>query len=227
VADFGFNDPNDTPQNTFSAVRITTLPTLGTLTLGGLPVAQGAVISTADLGGNLRYLPPLNQSGLGLASFTFQVQDNGATGGVNLDPTANTITFDVNSVNDAPAGANNTVNTNENVAKTFAAADFGFSDTSDNPQNSLDAVRITTLPGSGTLRLNLAPVVAGDFIPVGQIGQLNYLPATNANGSASFTFQVQDNGLTANGGIDTDQTPNVMNITITSVNNASSGATTP
>ena len=224
VADFGFNDPNDTPQNTFAAVRITTLPTLGTLTLGGLPVAQGAVISTADLGGNLRYLPPLNQSGLGLASFTFQVQDNGATGGVNLDPTANTITFDVSSVNDAPAGANNTVNTNENVAKTFAAADFGFSDTSDNPQNALDAVRITTLPGSGTLRLNLAPVVAGDFIPVGQIGQLNYLPATNANGSASFTFQVQDNGLTANGGIDTDQTPNVMNITITSVNDAPAGA---
>jgi hypothetical protein len=45
------------------------------------------------------------------------VRDDGgiANGGVNLDQSANTMTIDVTSVNDAPAGANNTVTTNEDT----------------------------------------------------------------------------------------------------------------
>ena len=49
---------------------------------------------------------------------------------------ANTITIDVTPVNDAPAGDDNTVTTNEDTAYTFAAADFGFSDPNDTPANS-------------------------------------------------------------------------------------------
>ena len=47
-----------------------------------------------------------NANGAGYASFTFQVRDNGGTanGGVDLDPSRNTITIDVTSVNDAPSG---------------------------------------------------------------------------------------------------------------------------
>src|SRR6185295_6068991 len=50
-------------------------------------------------------------------------------------------------------------------------------------------------------------------------------PAANANGTsyASFTFQVQDNGGTANGGVDLDQSPNTMTLNVTSVNDAPSG----
>ena len=41
-------------------------------------------------------------------------------------------------------------------------------------------------------------------------GNLKFTPAANANGAgyASFTFQVQDDGGTANGGVDLDPTPN-------------------
>ena len=74
----------------------------------------------------------------GYASFTFQVQDDGGTanGGVDLDPSANTMTVDVTSVNDAPAGTDKTVTTLEDTAYTFTAADFGFSDPNDAPANS-------------------------------------------------------------------------------------------
>ena len=66
------------------------------------------------------------------------MQDNGGTanGGVDLDPTPNTITVNVTSVNDAPAGTDNTVTTLEDTAYVFTAADFGFTDPNDSPANS-------------------------------------------------------------------------------------------
>ena len=67
------------------------------------------------------------------------MQDNGGTanGGVDLDASANTMTIDVTSVNDAPAGTDNTVTTLEDTQYTFAAADFGFTDPNDSPANAL------------------------------------------------------------------------------------------
>ena len=61
------------------------------------------------------------------------------------------MTFDVTSVNDAPAGTDNTVTVNEDSAYMFAAADFGFTDPNDTPANALVAVKITTLPAAGSL----------------------------------------------------------------------------
>ena len=138
------------------------------------------------------------------------MQDDGGTanGGVDLDPSPNTITINVTSVNDAPAGTNKTVTTLEDTAYTFTAADFGFTDPSDSPANTLLAVKITTLPAAGTLTNNGVAVTAGQFITLADItaGLLKFTPAANANGAgyASFTFQVQDDGGTANGGVDLD-----------------------
>ena len=93
--------------------------------------------SAADIAaGKLKFFPAANANGAGYASFNFQVRDDGGTanGGVDLDRQANTITVDVTSVNDAPAGADKTVSTNEDTAYTFAAADFGFTDPNDTPR---------------------------------------------------------------------------------------------
>ncbi len=51
------------------------------------------------------------------------------------------------------------------------------------------------------------------------------MPAANANGTsyASFTFQVQDNGGTANGGVDLDQSANTMTVNVTAVNDEPAG----
>jgi len=231
ATDFGFTDPNDSPANSLLAVKITTLPGAGTMTDNGAAVTAGQFVSLADITGNhLVFTPVSNANGANYASFTFQVQDNGGTanGGIDTDPTPNTFTFNVNSVNDAPAGANHTITTFEDTSYVFGAADFGFTDPNDSPANALKAVEITTLPTGGALTDSGVAVTAGQFVPVADItaGLLVFSPAANANGSpeASFTFQVQDNGGTANGGVDTDPTPKTLTVNVTSVNDAPAGA---
>ena len=224
-SDFGFSDPGDSPPDNFAGVFITTLPTNGSLTLNGAAVHANDFITAGNvLAGNLKFTPAPNANGTpSYASFTFQVQDTGTTiaGGQNIDASANTFTFAVTPVNDAPAGADNTINPAlntvllEDSTYSFSAADFGFSDPNDatppstaaTDPNSLQAVIITTLPTNGTLQLAGGGVNAGDSIPAGQLSQLTFTPALNANGAgyASFTFQVQDNGGTANGGKNLDQ----------------------
>ena len=70
-------------------------------------------------------------------------------------------------------------------------------------------------------------MTVGQFVSAADItaGKLTFTAAANANGTAyaSFTFQVQDNGGTANGGVDLDPTANMMTINVTSVNDAPSG----
>jgi ELWxxDGT repeat protein len=121
-------------------------------------------------------------------------------------------------VNGAPSGTDGAVTTQLDAAYTLAAADFGFSDPTDTPVNSLAAVKIASLPpvAAGTLILNSSPVSAGQFIPATAIaaGQLQFVPEANARGSASFGFQVQDDGGTANGGVDLDPTPNKFTINV-------------
>src|SRR5262245_9363588 len=128
AADFGFAD---TDGNAFAAVRIATLPGAGTLTNNGVAVSAGQAVEAADIAaGLLRFTPAPDANGTGYASFTFQVQDNGGTanGGVDLDPTARTMTLNVTAVNDPPVGKNTSVTTLEDTAYSFSASDFGFSD---------------------------------------------------------------------------------------------------
>src|SRR5439155_630405 len=138
----------------------------------------------ADIGaGKLKFSPAANANGTGYATFTFQVQDDGATanGGVDLDQSPNTITVDVTSVNDAPAGTDNTVSTLEDTDHTFAAADFGFSDPNDTPANALAAVKITTLPAAGTLTNNPTSFTTRHSSNPADIGagKLKFSPAAN------------------------------------------------
>jgi hypothetical protein len=223
AADFGFADASDSPANTLSAIIITSLPAAGTLKLSGVNVTLNQSIPVASLG-NLVYAPAANANGTSYASFGFKVQDNGGTdnGGVDTSATANTITINVTSVNDAPTAANNTFTVLEDGSKTFAAADFGFADATDSPANTLSAIIITSLPAAGTLKLSGVNVTLNQSIPVASLGNLVYAPAANGNGTsyASFGFKVQDNGGTANGGVDTSATANTITINVTPVNDA-------
>ncbi|MDI2146286.1 hypothetical protein KBJ94_30055, partial [Pseudomonas sp. ITA] len=220
----------DSPANAFSALVITSLPAAGdgVLSLNGVAVTAGQVIAVSDLG-QLSFTPLTNRNGSGIGSFTFQVRDDGGTanGGVDTDPTPNTFAFNITSVNDAPSGTDKTVSLDEDGRYTFSAADFGFSDSSDSPGNAFSALVITTLPaaGDGVLTLNGVAVTAGQVIAVGSLNQLIFIPVAGRNGSGigSFTFQVRDDGGTANGGVDTDPTPNTFAFNINSVNDAPSG----
>lgn len=230
TTDFGFMDPNDAPANSLLAVKITTLPANGTLSDNGTAVTAGQLVSAADISGHkLIFTPPANMNGTALANFAFQVQDDGGTanGGADIDPVAKLLTVDVSSVNDSPVGTSKVVTTLEDTAYTFTTTDFGFTDPIDTPTNLLLAVKISTLPSKGTLSDNGTAVTAGQFVSAADIAgnKLTFIPPANGNGTGytSFTFQVQDDGGTSNGGIDTDPAPKTLLVNVTSVNDAPAG----
>jgi hypothetical protein len=121
-------------------------------------------------------------------------------------------------VNRAPQGTDTTIPVAVESSHAFAPADFGFTDPLDTPPDSLMAVKITTLPTAGSLTLAGSPVQAGDTIPVSELeaGSLRFQPGQGQTGMpyATFTFQVQDDGGTAYGGIDLDRTPATMTINV-------------
>jgi hypothetical protein len=151
-----------------------------------------------------------------------------ATDGTHTSAAA-TRTIAVTAVNNAPTGTSTTVTTNEDTPYTFGASDFGFSDTKDmggsTPAgNAFLQVEITTLPTAGSLTLNGATFAARTFVTVANItsGLLVFTPAANANNGSnpsygSFTFQVQDDGGTLNGGINLDPTPKTMTVSVVAV----------
>ncbi|MDI1229517.1 MAG: cadherin-like domain-containing protein, partial [bacterium] len=224
MSDFTFSDPNDTPVNNLLAIRITTLPAGGSLTLSGIAVTAGQFIDPADVAaGLLVFTPVANGAGTNYSGFTFQLQDDGGTanGAFDLDQTPNRIQIDVTRINDAPSGTDRTITTLEDIPHVFTASNFGLTDVLDSPANTLLSVTINTLPLNGSLTLNGVAVTAGQVISAADIaaGRLAFLSALNDNGAsyASFDFQVQDNGGTANGGVDFDATPNTITIDVTAV----------
>lgn len=168
-----------------------------------IAVAGGSATITRDAG-------TTNQNGSFVLSVTMQDEAGNST--------QHNVTVTVASVNDPPAGANASVTTSVDTPYVFGLANFALTDAADSPANSLQSVVLTTLPAAGQLRLAGAPVVAGQEISAANVaaGSLTFVPAVGASGNdyATFTFQVRDNGGTANGGIDLDPTPNTMTIDV-------------
>jgi VCBS repeat-containing protein len=180
----------------------------------GVPIvlANGELTITNAATGAFTFEPNLGYSGP--ASFTYSITD--VEGGVDTA----TASITVDSINDAPQGSDAVLSATEDTPRAFTAGDFGFSDPNDSPANALQSVIITTLPATGTLLLSGNPVNAGDTIPVAQIPNLTWTPPLNTSGAGqgAFTFQVVDNGGTANGGQNTDQSPNALSFTVLAVN---------
>ena len=150
---------------------------------------------------------------------------------------ANTVNVVVAEVNDAPSGADNTITIDEDAAHVLTISDFGFTDVE---PNNFDRVVITSIPTDGLLFLDAGTspdgtstsaerVAVSQEISVSDIieGRLIFAPGSNDNGTgyASFTFQVADDGGTANGGEDIDPTANTITFDVTSVDDSPSGIT--
>jgi len=116
--------------------------------------------------------------------FNLATVANGGTGTTDAWNSVNrNISTTVTAVSDAPSGAGSLVITNEDQTYTLTTANFGFSDPRDIPAETFSRVLITTLPASGTLKLNGANVAANTYILVADItaGKLVYTPATDYN----------------------------------------------
>ena len=183
------------------------------IVLTGTANAIDAYLNTAS---NIQYTSSLNASGDNAATLTLTANDG--EGEVSLG----TVNIDITAVNDAPNGADRTITLLEDSSHAFSAEDFGFTDLQDNPANQLAWVTITSLPTAGTLTLEGSAVSAGVEISATSLHELVFTPATNANGAeyASLTFQVRDDGGTANDGIDLDPVANTLSFDVTAVNDA-------
>ncbi len=208
AADFGFSDPEG---DTFKNVHITGDPTNGALTLSGNPISAPVIVAANSLS-LLVFTPAANANGDGYATFEFTVQDDGGTlnGGVDTDPTANTITIDVTPVNDAPSftkGLNEQVNEDSGAHSTSLWATAISAGPSDESLQALDFIVEQRQP---------RPVQrpAGGF----RRGTLTYTVAPDAHGLANLTVSLHDDGL----GADTSA-PQTFTINILSVNDAPSG----
>ena len=157
--------------------------------------------------GTLTFTPAANA--FGTATVTVVVHDNGGTANGGVDSVTNTFTVTVNFVNQPPnftAGANQTVLENaaaQTVANWATAISAG-------PANESGQTVTFHVANNNSSLFSAQPAISST-------GTLTYTPATNANGSATVTVYLQDNGGTANGGIDTSAT-NTFTITVTPVN---------
>ncbi len=124
------------------------------------------------------------------------------------------VTIRLTRANVAPTAANGEVVTSTNSAYTFTASDFQFSDVDEEHGQSLQSVRIITLPasGKGTLTLGGTAVTADQSVARSDIdgGRLKYSPPPDEYGDdlASFTFKVSD-------GTAESSTANTMTVTVT------------
>jgi hypothetical protein len=189
-------------------------PSTGVLTLTGtatIPQYEAALkrvtfLSTSDY-------PTQNSTS---RTISWQVTDAGSDLAGSVSSMTVTSTINLTRFNKPAEGTDGAIAVMMNGSYAFESGDFGFTDPNDSPPDLFNRVRITTLPevGKGVLTLNGNVVTAGSFVTVADLdaGLLVYTPPVDENGFAytSFTFQVEDNGGTANGGVNLDATPNTM-----------------
>jgi len=191
---------NDTDaEGNAKTASVVTNPTKGTLTL--------------NPDGSFQYVP--NPNANGTDTFTYKVTDNGTTNG-NPDPKSSngTVTINIAAVNDVPtftAGAS-TITVNEDSGAYSAAWATAMSP-GGGPDEAGQTLNFIVSNNNNGL-FSAQPAISPS-------GTLTFTPAANANGSATVSVQLHDNGGTANGGVDTTTTVN-FTIVVNAVNDAPS-----
>ncbi|HEX9506118.1 MAG TPA: DNA/RNA non-specific endonuclease, partial [Acidimicrobiia bacterium] len=136
--------------------------------------AHGAVTGS---GGTLTYAPVADFAGTD--TFTFHVSDGAHTSNTG------TVTIRVLEVNDPPTAGDDAKSTDEDVPLVFAAADLTANDSAGPANEAGQTLTVASVGNAthGTVQL------AG--------GQVTFTPAPDFNGTATFTYQVCDDGLSS------------------------------
>jgi Bacterial Ig domain/Bacterial cadherin-like domain len=161
--------------------------------------------------GTLTYTPAANANGS--ANITVVAHDDGGTANGGVDTSApQTSSITVTPVNDAPSftpGGDVTVNEDSGAYSAAWATAI-----SAGPANeSSQSVDFVVTNGNNAL-FSSQPAISPS-------GVLTFTPAANANGTATVTVALHDDGGTANGGVNTSS-PVTFTITVNSVNDAPS-----
>jgi hypothetical protein len=164
--------------------------------------------------GTLTFTPASNAAGT--ATVTVQIHDNGGTANGGVDTSAaQTFTITVTGVNDAPSftkGADPVTVAEDSGAYSQAWATDISAGPADEAGQALDFIVSNDSPSL----FSAQPAVAPN-------GTLNFTPAPDANGVATVTVKIHDNGGIANGGVDTSAAQ-TFTIDVTAVNDAPEAA---
>ena len=170
-----------------------------------------SVFPTVSSAGTLSYTTDIDS--VGSATFSVRLDDDGGTanGGVNQSALQN-FTISVGPVNDAPGfGVGAAISPHfedpgpQSVPGWAIAVDDGDPET-------VQTLNFVVTPISGTLNFSMPPTVS-------LAGTLSYTPAPNSFGSATFSVRLDDNGGTANGGVNQSALQN-LTINVGAVNDA-------
>ncbi|HEY2295881.1 MAG TPA: IPTL-CTERM sorting domain-containing protein, partial [Thermoanaerobaculia bacterium] len=167
---------------------------LGNDTGGGLtatpqtaaPTTQGGTVTLATNGG-FTYNPP---SAVFAGTDTFTYTANNLLGSAN-----GTVTITVTDVNDAPSFTKGPDQTVLEDAGPQTVANWATAISPGPPSESGQTVTFNVTNNSNPSLFSAGPAIS-------PTGTLTYTPAANANGSATITIDLMDNGGTANGGVD-------------------------
>jgi len=189
---------SDVEGDSFTAVRIDTLPIGAQLTLSGVAVTAGQIISVALIAaGELVFSPAVNANGVAYSQFTFSVQDSGGA----FDTVPNTIVFDVTPVADVPVAEDDSYDV---IVDTPFSATLANGLLSNDSDADGDTITVDTTPVSdvsnGTLTLNAD-------------GTFTYIPDASFNGQDSFIYEIDDgtgNTSQATVSIDVDYVSNTI-----------------
>ena len=170
--------------------------------------SHGTVVLNAN--GSFTYTPTLGFVSPPDDSFTYHVNDgsvNGVTPVANADSDVATVSITVKPPNAVPSftkGADQTV-LEDAGAQTVA----GWATAIDDGDPEVQVLTFNATNDNAAL-FSVAPAVS-------PTGELTYTPAPNANGSATVTVTLQDDGGTLGGGDDTSD-PQTFIINVTAVN---------
>ena len=163
--------------------------------------------------GSLTFRPAANANGS--ATITVRLQDNGGTANGGVDTSAaQTFTIGVTAVNDVPTftkGSDQTVLEDVGAQMVTGWA----TNISRGPADEAGQTLTFLVTTNNDALFSVLPAVNSSN------GNLTYTPAANANGSATITVRLQDNGGTANGGLDTSAAQTFV-INVTAVNDVPS-----
>ena len=159
--------------------------------------------------GTLTYAPAPNANGV--ATFTVSVTDSGGTDFDGIDTSIlQTFTITINSVNDQPAFvASEPPQVNEDPGSVSIAGWSTFSPGGGDDELVQSATYVVSGVTNSVLFAN-APTIAPN-------GTLNYTPALNANGVATFVVSLTDSGGTIRGGVNAAPAQ-TFTITVNAVN---------
>ena len=164
---------------------------------------------TVASNGTLTFTPVADASGS--ATVTVKLADDGGTANGGVDSSQQTFTITVTPVNDAPSftkGSDQSVNEDAGAQSVTGWA----TGVSAGPNEGTQTVSFQITNNTNAALFSAGPAVDA-------AGNLTYTAAADANGSATITLVIKDDGGTANGGVDTSA-PQTFVIAVTAVNDA-------